>query len=186
MTKILNPLQAQVIHKAMDEFKKIGISRADLHLEGICVNIREDTLGRIVVKKWGQAAEEYYENLYGFLLSHTLAGDPGDLAIDNHNITKEPRPKPGTYPFARSRTVRRLSLKGEWKVIGHIGEHFGPDPEYPDQMVFESPNGSYYSEPWFTEAERQKVLFKWFEPMGSTWAIEDFLIEHYKTQPIPD
>ena len=115
-------------------------------------------------------------------MTFQLQGDPGDIAIESVNITKDPK---GKLPLQRMFTVRRLTIHGEWKVIGYYGEHFGPDPDYPDEMVFEHPNGMMYQETWFTEEEREKAFSKWSGHFGDNVGIAEFLLKHYSTRPIP-
>lgn len=119
-------------------------------------------------------------------MTFQLQGNPGDIAIESVNITKDPK---GKLPLQRSFTVRRMTVDLEWKVIGYYSEHFGPDPEVPEEdsmyWMVESPNGMLYQEPWFTEEEREKVFSKWSGHFGDNVGIAEFLLKHYSTQPIP-
>ena len=113
-----------------------------------------------------------------------LVGNPGDIAIENINITQNPH---GKLPLQRGFTVRRLALNGEWKEIGYYREHFGPEPGFPEEHMWfgESPNGMMYEEPWFTEEEGEKVFRKWDGHFGDNVGIVDFLLQHYQDQAIP-
>jgi hypothetical protein len=116
-------------------------------------------------------------------VSFKLIGDPGDIAVEAINISKNPKDK---LPLQRAFIVRRMTLSGEWVEIGVYAEYFGPDPEDPDSMayMFESPSGMIYQETWFTQEEQERVFHKVFMNCRPSVDIVAFLLQHYKDQPI--
>jgi len=72
---ILTQSQAQVINNAIGLLRGIA-TRVELHLSGVGVTVREDTLGRIVVTEWGVSAQEVHNNQSEFATAYRLDAAP--------------------------------------------------------------------------------------------------------------
>lgn len=69
--KILNQIQAKAIYSAICLLSDIG-ARVDMALDGPNVTVRENTLGHIVIKKWGINSQEIYSNKSTFATAYNI------------------------------------------------------------------------------------------------------------------
>lgn len=69
--KILNQTQAKAIYLAICLLSDIG-ARVDMALDGLNVSVREDILGRIIIKKWGINSDEIYSDISAFTTAYNI------------------------------------------------------------------------------------------------------------------
>lgn len=116
------------------------------------------------------------------------SGRPGDIAIAGININQHVG-KPISWPLARVFPVYRCCKDGTWMKIGSYGEWFGAPPGTPEDTIemYPSPSGMIYEEMlgahWSHVTHRK--YFGEYDGRHGCVKIEDYLIAHYLTIPIP-
>lgn len=116
------------------------------------------------------------------------SGRPGDIAIAGVNINQL-KGKPMPWPIGRTFPVFRCCKDGSWMKIGSIGEWFGAPPGTPEDVieVYPNPSGTVYEEmlgSHWSEITHRKY-FGDYDGNNGCVKVEDYLIAHYLTIPIP-